>query len=215
MLREYGLRATFYISPQNREFAQDDLLSLEEIKDIGSEFEIGAHTLTHRNLPMISPQEAQREIVGCKDMLEQITGSAVNTFCYPRGAYRALHVQLVKGAGYRYARTVRRYSFDMINPYEAGTSLHIHSHRSLFELRRTALFAKFRPIEAWRFLDWETLGRAMFEYVLQEGGLFHIWGHSWEIDRNNEWQRLEDLFRYISGHPSVTYAANGELESLP
>jgi peptidoglycan-N-acetylglucosamine deacetylase len=215
MLREYGLKATFYISPQDQEFAGRDLLTPEEIKDIASDFEIGAHTLTHRSLPRISPDEAESEILGSKTILEQITGSAVNTFCYPGGAYTEQHVQLVQAAGYRYARTVQRYAFDLKNPYKAGTSLHIHNHRSVFELRRTARFARFRPGEAWRFLEWGVLGRAMFDYVLREGGVFHIWGHSWDIDRNNDWDRLRDFFRYISAHPRVNYATNGELKARP
>lgn len=215
LLREYGLKATFYISPENQEFARCDLLTPQEIRDIGYDFEIGSHTLTHPNLPTISEKEAEREVVGSKNVLEQITGGAVNSFCYPRGAYTELHVELVKAAGYRYARTVRRYTFNVNNPYEAGTSLHIYNHRSGFNLWRTARFVEFRPIKAWRCLEWGMLGRAMFDHVLEEGGIFHIWGHSWEIDKNNDWERLEDFFRYISAHPSVKYAANGELEAYP
>jgi peptidoglycan-N-acetylglucosamine deacetylase len=94
------------------------LLTPQEIRDIGYDFEIGAHTLTHPGLPTISAKEAEREVVGSKTVLEQITGSAVNTFCYPRGAYTELHMELVKAAGYRYARTVRRYAFNVNNPYE-------------------------------------------------------------------------------------------------
>lgn len=213
MLREYGLQATFYISPQNEEFVHDELLTEQEIRGIGHDFEIGAHTVTHRSLPTISQEEAEGEIVQSKEILEQITGKTVNTFCYPRGAYRESDVHLVEAAGYRYARTVARYTFGVDNPYKAGTSLHIHNHRSTVELLRTARFTKFRPAAAWRCLEWGVLGRAMFEYVLEQGGVFHIWGHSWEIDRSNDWGRLDDFFRYISGHPEVTYAPNGELKA--
>jgi len=215
MLREYGLKATFYISPQNHEFAGSDLLTPREVRDISCDFEIGAHTLTHRSLPTISAEEAEREVVGSKTVLEQMTGKAVNTFCYPRGDYTELHVKLVMAAGYRYARTVTRYTFDMNNPYKAGTSLHIYNHRFGFDLWHTARFVRFRPIKVWRCLEWGMLGRAMFDYVLEEGGIFHIWGHSWEIDKNNDWERLEDFFRYISAHPRVKYATNGELEACP
>jgi peptidoglycan-N-acetylglucosamine deacetylase len=213
MLREYGLKATFYISPQNQEFAGRDLLTPQEIRDIGCDFEIGAHTLTHRSLPTISEEEAEKEIIGSKTVLEQITGSAVNSFCYPRGDYTKLHVELVKAAGFRYARTVARHTFNMNNPYTAGTSLHVYNHGFGFDLWRTARFVRFRPIKTWRCLEWEMLGRAMFDYVLKEGGIFHIWGHSWEIDKNNDWEHLEDFFRYISAHPKVNYVTNGKLEA--
>lgn len=213
MLGEYGLKATFYISPDNHEFTQGDLLTSHQIRGIADHFEIGAHTLTHRSLPTISISEAETEIVGSKMVLEYIVGSPVNTFCYPRGAYTGAHVQLVKAAGYRYARTVARYKFGVKNPYEAGTSLHIYNHGSAVELWRTAKFARFHPVAAWRYLEWSALGRAMFDNVVQQGGIFHVWGHSWEIDRNDDWQPLEDFFRYISAHPRVRYATNGELEA--
>ncbi len=212
MLREYGLKATFYISPDNNEFTPGELLTSHQIREVANQFEIGAHTLTHRSLPTISISEAEKEIVGSKTILEQITGKPVNSFCYPRGAYTGVHAQLVRAAGYRYARTVARYKFGVNNPYEAGTSLHIYNHSSPVELWRTARFAKFHPRATWQYLEWSALGRAMFDYVVQQGGIFHIWGHSWEIDRNDEWGPLEDFFRYISAHPKVRYATNGELE---
>jgi peptidoglycan-N-acetylglucosamine deacetylase len=213
LLGKYGLKGTFYISPHNQEFAQSDLLTEQEIRDIGRDFEIGAHTLTHRPLPSISEEEAEKEIAGSKSLLEQITGRAVDAFCYPRGAYRESDVRLVAAAGYRYARTVKRYAFEVKNPYRAPTSLHIYNHRSTFELVRTTRFSRFRPIVAWRCLQWDVLGRSMFDRLLSEGGIFHIWGHSWEIDQADDWQPLEDLFRYISGHPTVTYTPNGELKA--
>ena len=61
-------------------------------------------------------------------MLEQVIGKEIKVFCYPGGAYTKLHVQLVKDAGYRYARTVARYIFTADDPYEAGTSVHVYNH---------------------------------------------------------------------------------------
>jgi len=213
MLKEHGLRATFYMAPENQEFAKQDLLSLAEVRELSQDFEIGAHSMTHRRLPTISEQEAAREIIESKAVLEQVTGKAIEVFCYPGGAYTKLHVQLVKDAGYRYARTVARHTFAVDDPYEAGTSLHVYNHRFGFDLWQTARFAKFRPIKTLRYLDWDVLARAMFDRVIEEGGIYHIWGHSWEIDEHNDWERLENLFRYISANPKVKYVANGELEA--
>jgi peptidoglycan/xylan/chitin deacetylase (PgdA/CDA1 family) len=211
MLKEYGLKATFYVAPQNQEFAKQDLLNSQEIRAISRDFEIGAHSMTHRRLPEISEQQAEREIVESKAVLEQVTGKEIKVFCYPGGAYTKLHVQLVKSAGYRYARTVSRYAFTVDDPYEAGTSLHVYNHR--FDLWQTACFAKFRPIKVLRYLEWDDLARAMFDQVVKKGGVYHIWGHSWEIDEHDDWERLENVFRYISANPKVKYVSNGELEA--
>ena len=89
--------------------------------------------------------------------------------------------------------------------------MHVYNHR--FDLWQTARFAKFRPIKVLRYLEWDALARAMFDQVIKEGGVYHLWGHSWEIDDHNDWERLENVFRYISANPKVKYVTNGELEA--
>ncbi len=212
MLKGHGLKATFYVAPENQEFAKQDLLSLPEIRDLSQDFEIGAHSMTHRRLPTISEQEAAREIIESKAVLEQVIGKEIKVFCYPGGAYTKLHVQLVKDAGYRYARTVARHTFTVDDPYEAGTSVHAYNHGFGFDLWRTARFVKFQPIKVLRCLEWDALAKAMFDQVIKEGGIYHIWGHSWEIDEHDDWERLENVFRYISANTKVSYVTNGELE---
>jgi peptidoglycan-N-acetylglucosamine deacetylase len=209
MLKQYGLKATFYVSPWNHEFTEQDLLTQGEIRQISADFEIGAHTVTHRRLPAISHKQAEEEISGSKIMLEKVTGKPVNTFCYPGGAYKDIHTRIVRDAGYRYARTVDRYAFKVNKPFEAATSLHAYNHRS--DLWKIARFARYRPIRFLQYLEWDVLGQAMFDRVAQVGGVYHIWGHSWEIDQHNDWKRLERVFRYISGRRGVEYLTNGEL----
>ena len=97
MLKEHGLKATFYVAPENQEFAKQDLLSLPEIRELSQDFEIGAHSMTHRRLPTIPEQEAATEIIESKEVLEQIIGKEIEVFCYPGGAYTKVHAQLVRG----------------------------------------------------------------------------------------------------------------------
>lgn len=211
MLKEHGLKGTFYICPQDHEFAGRDLLTSQEIKDISRDFEIGAHTLTHPRLPMISEGQAEKEIFASKAVLEEITGEQVESFCYPYGSYTKAHVQLVKNAGYRYARTVGRYKFELDNPYRARTSVHAYDH-GWFDLWQISCFARFRPVKALQYVGcWDALACAMFDRVIRRGGIYHLWGHSWEIDKHNGWDRLERVFRYISAHPQVKYVTNREL----
>lgn len=211
MLKEHGLKATFYVAPENHEFAKQDLLPLPEIKDLSQDFEIGAHTMTHRRLPAISESAAAREIAESKAVLEQVTGKDIEAFCYPGGEYTQLHVQLVKDAGYRYARTVTRYTFRVDDPYQAGTSLHAYNYKS--NAYQATRFLKFRPISMLRCRNWDVLAKVMFDHVIKEGGIYHIWGHSWEIEEHDDWERLADVFRYISTNPKARYVTNGELEA--
>jgi len=209
VLKEYGLSGTFYISPHNREIAKDSLLNPQEISDIGNDFEIGAHTMTHPRLPTLSESQAEAEISESKLTLEVITGKVLSSFCYPAGAYDDIHVQLVRDAGFTYARTIKRHKFAVGNPYEAATTLHTYNHWT--DIGRIAKFAGFRPVRCLQYRAWDAMARDMFDYVKREGGMFHLWGHSWEIDRFQEWERLEDVCRYISGHSDVSYVTNSEL----
>ena len=84
-----------------------------------------------------------------------------------------------------------------------------YSHR--LDPWRIAYFARFRPLKTLRYLEWDVLARDMFDRVMNRGGIYHLWGHSWEIDEHNDWERLADVFRYISAKPKVKYVTNGEL----
>jgi peptidoglycan/xylan/chitin deacetylase (PgdA/CDA1 family) len=210
LLQEYGLPATFYIAPDNREIPARERLTSDQIRDLGRRFEIGAHTLTHPVLTTIPAGEAEHEIAASKHRLEQILGHPVTTFCYPRGAYSEAHVGAARRAGFRYARTVRRYSLATGHPLEAATSLHAYRHFT--DLPQIISAARFRPLRAWRYLtNWDQLAIALFEHALSTGGTFHLWGHSWEIEANRDWPRLERVLRHIAGHNDVRYVSNGEL----
>jgi peptidoglycan/xylan/chitin deacetylase (PgdA/CDA1 family) len=70
---------------------------------------IGAHTLTHPNLPSAGPEDARREIVDAKDRLEAELGISVTMFSYPNGGaerYVTPAIQrMVEEAGYEAATT--------------------------------------------------------------------------------------------------------------
>jgi peptidoglycan/xylan/chitin deacetylase (PgdA/CDA1 family) len=211
LLSKHGLRGTFYISPFNHEFDRRDLLTDREIRRIGEGFEIGSHTLTHPELPNVPVATAVEEISGSKTLLENIVGTSMKSFCYPRGTYLPLHREIVKESGYLFARTVTRYAFDIADPYEAATSLHAYNHWT--DLWKIANFARFKAADFLRCRQWDHLSNAMFDHVLEAGGIYHLWGHSWEIDAHGDWQRLDRALGYLSGRPGVLYLTNGDLVS--
>jgi peptidoglycan-N-acetylglucosamine deacetylase len=51
----------------------------------------------------------------------------------------------------------------------------------------------------------------MFDRALRDGGVFHLWGHSWEIERNGDWDRLARVCEYIAGRTEVDYRTNADL----
>jgi peptidoglycan/xylan/chitin deacetylase (PgdA/CDA1 family) len=215
LLARYGLAGTFYVAPRNRELVPADRLGDQQIRELSASFEIGSHTLTHAPLTGIGVAEARQEIGASKAYLEDLTGRPVDTFCYPRGMFSAVHPGLVREAGYTYARTVRRFATTAPpDRFQAGTTLETHRHplpRLPVDLSRVARWARFNPVTVARSLDWEYLAKRMFDRALAEGGVYHLWGHSWVIERFGDWERTERVFAYLSGRPGAAYLTNGEL----
>ncbi|HSE61329.1 MAG TPA: glycosyltransferase [Candidatus Saccharimonadales bacterium] len=213
LLRKYNLPGTFYVSPFDREFPKKDLLTDAEVRALSKEFEIGAHTMTHPRLPDISDDEARREMRESKEYLEGVTGKPIVSFCYPGGEYNRQHPGLAEEVGFSYARTVKRHINDLHGSvFEAHTSVNAYNHYQ--DLPKIFKFAGYNPSKVPHYFKWENLAKAMFDKLRREGGIFHLWGHSWEIDQHGDWDKLEEVLRYISGHSDVIYATNGELPVL-
>ncbi len=68
--------------------------------------EIGAHSVSHRKLARLSPDQMQQEVQQSKAMLEQQLERPVDWFCYPAGDYNASVKAAVQTGGYRGACTV-------------------------------------------------------------------------------------------------------------
>jgi peptidoglycan-N-acetylglucosamine deacetylase len=209
-LDKYAISATFYIAPRNIEIEPADRLDKAGIRELAQRFEIGGHTLSHQRLPLIPEAEAAEEMRAGKQELEEITGMAVTSFCYPRGEFTHVHVRQAEGIGFRLARTVRRGSLDPGKPLELKTTVNAYTHRvdGLAALR----LSRFRPRTAARlYLEWDELAIRWFDLSLAHGGVYHLWGHSWEIDARGDWRRLERVLDHISRRPAVSYLTNREL----
>lgn len=210
LLRAYDLPATFYISPFDREFTARELLNKRQVRSLSKDFEIGAHTLTHPHLTKISPAEAKREITGSKTYLEDYLGKKVLSFCYPAGYYNEEIIPMVQQAGFRIARTTHRYALRIgNNPFTVPTTFHAYNHLS--DLHHLMMLSRGNLRRLYHYISWEYAAMDLFDTALETGSVFHIWGHSWEIDYYHAWDKLERLFRHISRHPQVSYRTNGEL----
>jgi glycosyltransferase involved in cell wall biosynthesis/peptidoglycan/xylan/chitin deacetylase (PgdA/CDA1 family) len=213
LLKKYGIKGTFYISPRDHEFKPEERLTDDQVRQLSRDFEIGAHTMTHPRLTEVSDTVARKEIVDSKQYLERLLKKPVTTFCYPGGNYVAKHVAIVRDAGFAYARTVRRHCFNLKGSLlENNTTINAYIHYQ--DLWKIARFTHFNPIRTYQYFQWDALAKAMFDRVLQEGGVYHLWGHSWEIDNHGDWDKLEDVLSYISKHREVQYVTNGELPAL-
>jgi peptidoglycan/xylan/chitin deacetylase (PgdA/CDA1 family) len=214
LLKKYGLKGTFYISPRNREWDKGELLSDKEIYKLSKDFEIGCHTMNHQRLTEIKEDQAYREILDSKLFLEKIINKKIESFSYPYGDYNNKIRNLVEKAGLIIGRTSNRYSFKYpLDPLVLDTTLHTYDH--ILDLAKILKFSRFNPIEFCKNLDWEHLARRMFDYVIRRGGVYHLWGHSKEIDTLSHWGKLENVLAYIAGRKNIRYLTNAEILMVP
>ncbi len=210
LLQKHNLQGTFYVAPESSLLERQERLPRKVIASISDQFEIGGHTRTHADLSKLAAADVEAEIASGREILEEATGKKISAFCYPYGAYNETTRQALDRLGFGYARTVKQFTFGFTDRLCAGTTVHCLSHhynnRKAFTLLRAA---GYNPVRAWRCLDWARLAKTLFDTCRGNGGIYHLWGHSWEVDQNNDWSRLDSVLSYISNRDDVTYVANG------
>ena len=214
LLIKYGINGTFYVSPKNSEFRKEDLLSDQEITEISRDFEIGAHTMTHPKLTKISEREAYNEIVYSKKYLEKLTKDKIKCFCYPGGFYDKKVRKLVKEAGFIGARTTEQIITNPQNDFfKLGTTIQIFplSIRGVCGEIKFAMKNNIKLMPLMFTKDWISIAKSTFDYVNQNGCVWHLWGHSWIIDKYNDWDKFERILNYISQIKGVKYLTNSEM----
>jgi len=218
-LAERNLPATFYV-PLTGE-GNKPVLPAEALRAFRKRgFEIGAHTVSHRILSGLEQKELSREVRDSKRMLEELLGSEVHMFCYPRGRYDAEVIACVQQSGFEGARTTRMLADTLdFGRFEMPTSVQAYPHPPLNYLKNLANHRDWSGIVRYvqKYLmcqTWIGVGKKLFDEVLLEGGVWHLYGHSWEIQELGLWHQLGDLLDYVAHQPSVIYASNGDVIKL-
>lgn len=220
ILRYREIRGTFYI-PINPYLGRP-ALSHTELRELSSEgFEIGAHGVSHRLLWRLSSGDLAQEVRPCKPILEDILGREVRMFCYPCGRYDARVVRSLKDAGYWGARTVRMlatgFKFD---PFEMPTTAQIIPHPRYNYFKNIARSRRLESLQIClanisRIGNWLELSKKLFDSVFENGGIWHLWGHSHEIEKLDLWDDLQEILDYVCRRKGVMYVPNCELIHLP
>jgi peptidoglycan/xylan/chitin deacetylase (PgdA/CDA1 family) len=219
LLEKYGATGTFYITKEYRR----QRLSDEQIRILAARHEVGAHTLTHLDLRGLSRKQKASEIMGSKQWLEEVTGNAVEMFCYPSGHWDDESCEAVKDAGFAGARTTEGGRIAIGDPFAMPVTLQVYP----FPLRK-----KDTDHFYWRYLfqplaqrgsdlhalgvpwpsmySWSNTAKVAFDIARRRGGVFHLWGHSWEIEKYGMWEELEGFLKWASSVPETHFATNKE-----
>lgn len=202
LLHKRGIKCTFYIPLKNREGPK--VLTSSGIRQIAREFEVGAHTYDHCYLNGISSVQANYQIVQGKVKLEDILQKKITGFCYPGGKYSREHVGLIQAAGFIYARTTMNLCFETGDrAFEMPTTFQFYPHNRNVYLRNFAKGGNWRRRQdglrlALMHRNWIDRLYALFEYSSQKNGVFHLWGHSKDIDDLGAWQEFDRFLAHVA-----------------
>ncbi len=198
LLDKFGLKATFFVPIRNCE--RRPVMSNSALLRLDGRFEIGSHTLDHIPLATLPREECTRQIVEGKDALEQQLGHGVDGFCYPRGKWNSSVRGTVVDAGCSYARTVENFRLDSGSDcFSLPTTMQMFPHGRQVLLRNFIRYGNYDARLKTFSLglqsnDWMDLFLRLLDTDLDDANVLHIWGHSWEIEEQALWTKLESLF---------------------
>jgi peptidoglycan-N-acetylglucosamine deacetylase len=206
MLLDYGIPGTFYV-PQKW---GGQLISTNLIKKLNRNFEIGAHALSHSTLTKIDLVLAYSEIESSKEWLEKVLNHEIETFSFPKGKYNQELINIARQVGYKGVRTLD-FQIDLLkDSFLLGISSQASNGSPLIRLKASVNSG----FTLNSITDWSVNARLLFDRILSRGGLFHLWGHSWEIEKNSDWKKLEDVLSYAANRKDVFYLDNSQALKL-
>lgn len=213
LLQKYKLQGTFYIPKTNSEY---EVMSEAKVVELARHFEIGGHTINHVRIKKKSKTLFDQEILACAKWLEELLGEAPVSFCFPGGVYNKPAIAYAFKAGFQLIRTT-----ELLNPAigkEYGvfpTTLQVYSHSSFTYIKHLLKRLKFRSLRLYLSTGFGTHLQYLAEYYLdhisKHGGCFHLWGHSWEIEKKELWGELEQLLKIISDYEDYQSVQNRDL----
>ena len=198
IFNKYGMKATFNLNtgiqtPKSNfeiEGVYINRMKQEGLEELYRGHEIATHGLTHAAPTGMTKEQLDKEFLTDMRNIERIYGKYPVGMAYAYGCVDDEVVKYLKSIGIKYGRTVEAsHSFEIPKePLKLKATCH-HDDDMLFELAEK--FLKAEPKE-------------------NEQMLFYVWGHSYEFDVNNNWDRIEEFCKMMSGKADIFYGTNRE-----
>lgn len=164
-----------------------------EVRELYRGHEIAAHTLTHPLLTDLDEEEIVRQVEQDRLALSELAGYEVVGMAYPCGGvnYDARVADIIRRrTGVRYCRTIE-------------CNGNFMPQKDLYCFHPTV----------WHG-DWEALFELGEQFLREKTDvpqLLYVWGHSFEFDMDDTWERFEQFCALISGKDDIFYGTNREV----
>jgi peptidoglycan/xylan/chitin deacetylase (PgdA/CDA1 family) len=173
-------------------------LTKEEIKTLFEGHEISAHSANHPNLTTLNKIDVVYEVAEDRKELERLGGKIVRGMAYPFGNNNDFVIDVIKGMGIEYARTVDdSYGFQIPADF-------LKWHPTMHQFAK-AYFEPGKPENDRKEL--EHFYQVLRDFLqTKDLALLDVWGHSWEIgDDQSKWKELENFFQMVSKNEAIYY----------
>ena len=195
LLVSHGLKGTFNIISSN--IGEGQFLTEEKIKELylDNGMELAIHGERHCSLAAVDSAVAARDVMLCRETLERISGKVVKGLAYANGSTSPDVKEMLRLLGIEWARNSgSSESFNIPKDMLDFSATCHHKNKRLMELAKQFAEEPLRPY-----------------YWAKTPRLFIVWGHSFEFNKDNNWQVMEELCEYIHGRDDVWYATCGEI----
>ncbi|MBQ6847553.1 MAG: polysaccharide deacetylase family protein [Clostridia bacterium] len=204
IFNKYGMKGTFNLN--SSWIGTEKYMNLEQIKTaiLDAGHEIAIHGEQHRANGKIRPIEGIRDVLNCRLFLEKEFGVFVRGMAYPHSGINFFCngttfdriVSYLQDLDISYARSLNKVNGNLDLPtnwYEWNPTIG-HNSENIF-----TLIEKFMQIDPTKL----TFQRRVPK-------IFFVWGHSYDFNNNNSWDRIEKICEQLKGD-DIWYATNGEI----
>lgn len=204
LFNKYGLKATFNLNSgllgQENTLVREGVtinhtkVAQAEVVELYQGHEVAVHTLTHANLTRLDENEIVRQVEEDRKKLSSIVGYNVVGMAYPGGGVN--NNEFV-------ADVIKKHTLVRYSRTTTSTSNFDIQH----ELHR------FNPT-VYHHQEWDTMFKLAEDFLRLKPSspqVFYIWGHSYEFDIHQTWDRFEQFCQLISNKHDIFYGTNKEV----
>jgi peptidoglycan/xylan/chitin deacetylase (PgdA/CDA1 family) len=191
LFNEYGLKGTFNLNAglEGNSFTEpwQERIPMSEYPEVYKGHEVACHTFTHPTIARCPKEQIAQQVLEDRRVLEKIMGKTIRGMAYPNGSFDDQVVDVFKSCGIVHARTVNQtLSFDLPSDFLRWNPTCRHADPNLDRLGD----------------EFINLHKTQYMYM------FYVWGHSYEFDRDNNWDIIEKFAPKMAGHDDIWYATN-------
>lgn len=188
IFNQNGIKGTFHLNAGLTE-RDERRIQPSAFRTLYAGHEVAAHTYTHPTIERCPLDQVVQQVIEDRKLLEDAVGYPVRGLSYPNGSYSDEIKVLLPACGIEYSRVVgSKQNFGFPRDYYEWQAT-CHHNTNLLKLGE----------------EFAALSKHQYLYMM------YVWGHSYEFDRDQNWELMEQFCSFIGNRDDIWYASNIEI----